>query len=42
MTTPRTSYDYANRDGVDRVSWERFHALTRFMSEQLANRNGNE
>lgn len=32
------SYDYANRDGLDRVTWERFHALSKAMSEKLAER----
>jgi uncharacterized protein len=30
------SYDYANRQGVERISWERFGDLTRHLVEQLA------
>ncbi|HMQ34557.1 MAG TPA: phosphoribosyltransferase family protein [Chloroflexaceae bacterium] len=30
------SYDYANREGVERIGWERFGALAARLSEQLA------
>ncbi len=30
------SYDYARRDGVDEISWERFAELSRNLAEKLA------
>jgi uncharacterized protein len=30
------SYDYANRQGVEKISWERFGQMTRGLVEQLA------
>jgi uncharacterized protein len=30
------SYDYANRQGVERISWEKFGQITRELVEQLA------
>jgi uncharacterized protein len=30
------SYDYAHRDGVDEISWERFEQLSAALAEQLA------
>jgi uncharacterized protein len=30
------SYDYANRQGVEKISWERFGQMTRALVEQLA------
>jgi len=30
------SYDYANRQGVEKISWERFGTMTRELVEQLA------
>ncbi len=32
------SYDYANRKGVDEISWERFGELSRALTEQLADK----
>jgi hypoxanthine phosphoribosyltransferase len=32
----RQSYDYATRQGVDEISWERFAQLARMLAEKLA------
>lgn len=39
MTERRKSYQYESRDGIDRVTWDRFYRLARSLSEQLARRN---
>ncbi len=33
------SYDYAHREGIEEISWERFGELSRALTEQLADKN---